>query len=484
MGTPVPISFGTGSNRTRFGLEGIPEFTNAYLENLGDGSKTGFSAYAINGTEAYSTLTSGGAVRRMLDLDDKLLAVAGRSLFAVPFSGSSPLLVGGIGADGFVTMERNRRTDTQAVIVCAGLWWYYSEGVLTEGTDPDLSPPIFVIQKDGYFIFGHANGKWSISGVDDITVSGLDFAEAESNADGLVMGAVRGPDVILWGAKSADLYQNTGAQDFPFTRTMSLNIGCWCAGSVSNIILQAGDNPKRLIDSVIWAATDREGAFAGVYLLDGFTPVKISTDEVDRLIRDEPNKDDIRSFSRSEDGHVFYELSGAAWTRTFDSRTGYWFKVKHSGLERSRYGCHAYFGGKHVFGSYTDNTLWVSRPDLLTEAGQSIDWVIVTPSVHMSPFRFRVNALHVGALTGVGAVSGEDEDTDPKLLLDYSKDGGKTFGAQRECSLGKAAQRGVRIKERAFGMFGKNGVAWRFQCSAAAMKGLQELAIDADKMAA
>ncbi len=481
MGEPVPISFGTGSRKTRFGLEGNPEFINAYLEDLGDGTKTGFSAYAINGTEAYATLTDGEAIRKLFEFDSELLAVAGRQLYSIPLSGGTPTLAGGIGVDGFVTIERNRAATPQAVIVVGGSWWHYSAGVLTEGNDEHLTPPIYVIQQSGYFIFGHANGKWSISGVDAITVDGLDFSTADSNADGLVMGAVRGPDVIHFGTKSADIYNNTGAADFPFIKTMVLNVGCWCAGSVATAILQ---REGRLIDSVIWAATDKTGAFAGVYVLDGFTPVKISTDEVDRLIRDEPNKEIIRCMAWTEDGHVFYAISGAAWTRTYDTRTGFWHKRQSKDLTRWKYGTHAHFGGQHIFGHHGSNMLSRSRPDLFTEDGDEINWTIIPPTVHMSPYRFRVNALHVGALTGVGLVSGASQDTSPVLLLDYSKDGGLTFGAQRECALGAAAQRGVRIKERAFGIFGKNGVTWRLQCSAAVMKGLQEMAIDADKLAA
>lgn len=482
MGDPVPISFGSGSRKTRYGLEGVAEWVNAYMEDLGDGTKTGTSGYAINGTELFSTLAGGGAVRGLLDLDDRLLAVAGRTLYSVPFSGVSPATVGGITADGFVTMERNRRTDVQAVIVASGFWWIYQSGVLTQGTDPDLSPPLFVIQKDGYFIFGHDSGKWSISGVDDITISGLDFAEAESNADGLIMGAVRGPDVILFGPKSTEFWSNTGAQDFPFTRTLAINMGCWCAGSVRALIVQRNSS---LVDSVAWAATDNAGAFAGVYMLNGFTPLKISTDQVDRLIRDEPDKTIIRATSWTEDGHVFYSISGAAWTETFDTRTGNWHGRKSLGCSgRWRYATHAFFGGQHIFGHYNSNTLYVSKPTLFTDAGDEIEWSITTPTVHMSPYRFKVNALHVGALTGVGAVTGPDESRNPTMLLDYTKDGGQSYAAARRCALGAAGQRGVRIKERMFGMFGKNGLSIRMRSSASVMKGLQELAIDFDKMAA
>lgn len=483
MGEIAPISFGTGSRKTRYGLEGAAEFVNAYIEDLGDGTKTGFSAYAINGSEIFATLGADDTqeIRAMLDFDSELLAIVGRNLYSQPLSGASPTLVGGLGVDGFYTMERNRRTTPQAVIVCAGNWFYYTGGVLTTGTDEDLTPPIYVIQHSGYFIFGHATGKWSISGVDDITVDGLDFAEAESNADGLVMGAVRGPDVLHMGHKSTDIYNNTGNADFPYTRTMALNIGCWCAGSVKTAIVQING---KLVDSVIWAATDKDGAFAGVYILDGFIPVKVSSDEVDRLIRDEPNKNNIRSMAWSEDGHVFYAISGAQWTRVWDTRTKEWHRRKSHGINRWRFQHHAFFNSRHVFGHYDTNELYVSSPTLFTEAGDQINYTMVPPTIHNGPGRFRVNALYIDALTGVGLVSGEDEDMAPALLLDYSKDGGLNYSAQRSCALGAAAQRGVRIKERAFGIFGKNGMTIRMQCSAAVMKGVQAMYTDIDKLTA
>lgn len=479
MGDPTPISFGQGSKQTRYGLEGTAEFINAYLEDLGDDTKTGFSAYAINGLDPYATLVNGQEIRGMLAFDSELLVISGRNLFSIDLNGN-PTLKGGLGVDGFFTLERNRRSPAQAVIVASGSYFVYSGGVLTAGADPDLTPPIAVIQKDGFFVFLHSTGKWSISAIDDVTIDPLAFNEAQSNADGLVMGAVRGPDVILFGDRSAEFWQNTGAVDFPFTRSMAINMGCWCAGSVKTVIVQVGGN---LVDSVIWAATDKDGAFAGVYVLNGFTPSKISTDEVDRLIRDEPNKDVIRSMAWSEDGHVFYSISGSAWTRTFDTRTARWHTRK-SGSNRWRVNYHAFFAGKHIFGDSTTNLLYASNPGTFTDAGTPIDWSITTPIVHTSPYRFRVNGLHIGALTGVGAVSGADANTDPVLMLDYSRDGGKTFGAMRNCKLGKAAQRNVRIKERAFGRFDKNGVAWRMQCSANVIKGLLELAIDFDKLAA
>lgn len=490
MGEPVPIALGKGSKKSAFGLEGAAEFVNAFLEEHGDGSKAGFTAYAINGNELFATLLSGDGIRAMLEMPDRLLVVADRLLFDVNPSGASALSVGGItgGTFGteFVTMARNQATVPQAAIVVAGFYYIYQGGLLTEGADGDLPPPLCVMAKDGYFIFLIEDGRWWIVGPNTTEVDELLFATAESQPDNNVMGAVRGPDVILFGQKSTEFYQNTGAADFPFSRTHAINVGCYSAGSVQNIMARVN---QRLVDSVIWAATDNQGAYAGVYILDGLTPLKISTAEIDRLVKAEEDPAAIRSQSWTEesvngDTHVFYTITGTNFSRTFDSIVGEWHTRKSYGLERWRYSVHATFQGQHIWGDFETNKLYRSRADLLTEHGEPIGYSITLPTVHMFPFKFRVNAVHVDALTGVGAVSETDEDANPVLLMDYSKDGGASFGAARQVPLGAAAQRSVRVKERSFGIFNKNGVAFRFACSAAVLKGIQGVSIDADKLGA
>lgn len=486
MGDIVPVSLGKGSKKQRYTLAGSAEWINARLEDTGEGSKTGFVATAINGSELYATLTGGTGVRAMLALDNQLLVVAGRYLFSVALSGSPVNVIGGIPSDGFVTIERNRRTPSpQVMIVCDGSYYIYESGSVSVGADTDLPPPVFVIQHNGYFIAGIADGRWWIIGPDDTEVDGLLFAEAESNADGLVMGAVRGPDVILFGSKSADIYNDTGAADFPYTRIHALNVGCYAAGSVQKIIAQVNG---RLVDTVIWAATDKDGGFAGLYMLDGFTPLKISNGEVDRLIRDETSASALRSMAwtegANEDQRAIYAISGADFTMCFDTRTGEWHRRKTLGSERWQYGCVTQFGGETIFGSHASNTLHRSSPDLMDENGEEIVYSITPPTIHMHPHGFVVNALHVDALTGVGAVSTTDADANPKLLISASSDGGENFGVERQASLGAAGQRHVRVCERVWGMFREAGAVFRFQCSARVARGIQGLSLDVDKLSA
>jgi hypothetical protein len=63
-------------------------------------------------------------------------------------------------------------------------------------------------------------------------------------------------------------------------------------------------------------------------------------------------------------------------------------------------------------------------------------------------------------------------------MLDYTRDGGVSWGAQRTPSLGAAAQRHVRVKERGYGRFDENGVAFRISNSASVVKGLQGMAVE------
>lgn len=482
MADPIPISLGQGSNVSRNGLEGVAEFVNAYVEELGEGGKVQFPIYAINGLESFATLTSGAGTRAMLPLDSRLLAVAGRLLFSVS-AGGVVATVGGIPSDGFVTMARNRRTpNPQVAIVCDGLWFIYEGGTLTQGTDTDLPPPICVVEMDGFFVFLIADGRWFISGIDDGgTIDGLDFSRASTSADPLVMGAARGRDLVLLGLNSTEFHQNTGGEDFPFTLTTSIDMGCFAAGSVANITIIRGGQAA---DTLMWAATDSQGGYLGIVLLNGYTPAVVSTSEVDRLMRDETDPASIRAMAWTEDGHPFYAISGTSFTRVYDARTGDWHARKSYNSSRWRASCHAQFGAAHIFGDYTTTALYRSQPTVYSEASEPIIWTVSAPPIHMFPHRFRVNAIHIDALTGVGLVSSTEAQANPVLMLDYSRDGGASYGAQRQCALGRAGQRHTRIKERSFGIFDKNGMTLRMSCSANVIKGVLGAAIEADKLSA
>lgn len=482
MGDPVPISLGSGSSEGRYGQEGIANFVNCYVEQLGEGGKVQWPIYAINGTTSFATLPLGGGIRSMLTLNNTLLALSGRILFSMDANGNNITAVGGIPSDGFATMARNRQSpNPQVVIVCDGSWFIYQNGVLSVGNDSDLPPPVCVVNVNGYFVFPIADGRWFISSIDDTAVDGLDFTSANFSADPNVMAAVRGRELIIFGTQSMQFYVDNASADFPFSLVQTANIGCYAAGSVAKIIIQSGNNAS---DSVIWAATDHKGGYAGVMVMSGYSGSKISTPKIDSLIRDEPDPTSIRAFAWTEDGHSFYCITGTSFSRTWDSNTGKWHSRKSYGLDRWRMSCHAQIGQSHIFGDYNSNVLYVSDPSLFTENGQPIATEIVTPPVHMFPNPFTIDTLYMDVMTGVGVNSDTDSDANPQLMLDYSDDGGASFGGLRHVDLGADGQKYVNLDERAFGRFTYNGVSFRLRCSAAVAKGILQLAVDAKKLKA
>jgi hypothetical protein len=487
MADPIPIQLGRGTNKGRHEQEGVASLVNCYVERLGEGGKVEWPIYAINGFDSFATLgaTDAADVRAMLALDTQVLVVAGSVLYSTNEAGTPVTTVGGVLSDGFVTMARNRRSpNPQVVIVCDGLWFLYEGGSVSQGSDTDLPAPIAVVEIDGYFVFLISDGRWFISGIDDTTVDGLDFTEAQSSPDRNVMAAVRGRELIIMGERSLEFYvDNAGSEDFPFTRIQTASIGCFSAGSVQKIIAQAGS----AVDTVIWAATDNKGSYAGILVLDGYSGRKISTPEVDRLILAEPSPASIRSMSWTEDGHAFYAISGTSFTKVFDtmflgSPEAGWHDRKSYGLDRWRAQCHAQIGQTHIFGDYATNKLYKSNRATYSEPTSPIVAEVVTPPVHMFPHPFVVDALYIDALTGVGVNSATESDADPQLMLDYSDDGGATFGGERMVDLGADAQRHVSIRETEFGMFGANGVSFRMRCSAAVAKGLLGASIVARKL--
>lgn len=482
MADLTPISLASGTNRGRYDFEASARLVNCYVEALGQGGKNQFALYAINGWEQWATLPgAAGGVRGMLSLDSELLVVAGRGLYSVSPS-QAVTLIGGIASDGLVTMARNRQSpDPQAVIVSEGQWYIYQGGTLTPGSDPDLRSPIYVTQKDGYFVFLAADGTFTLSGIDDTTIDGLDFANAQSSPDGGVALATRGTDLIIFGQNSTEFYTNTGNPDFPFERQAYRGFGCYTAGSVAEITAQIQNS---MVDSVIWAATDEKGKYTGIYMLTGYEAQKISNYDIDREIEKDPSPGEIRAFGWTENGHVFYNIKGSTYSHTFDTVEGVWHDRQSATKGFWRAVAHETFRGQTIFGNSENGTLYRSSIDLYDAAGETVEMEIRLPLTHAWPYELICNRFAVDSVPGVGLVSSDAHLSDPQIMFDYSTDGGRNFGLVDGRSLGAAAQTMQNLEWWALGTIPRQGTVFRLRISSGVRRCVMGVAIDVDKLAA
>lgn len=369
---PTPISLGVRSNPGRDGAISAARLVNCYAEDVGEEGKIKLPIVACDGFTSFATIVNGALTRAMLSFSDTAAyGVSGMRMFKVTNAGVVTDL-GFLPTSGLVTMARNRREPNAQIALCSsdGQVRIIENDVVTTPTIPAGSTFNSVAALDGYFIFTDAIGEWFVSDIDSSTIDELQFAKAESNPDGLLRASVRGRDLVLFGTRSIEFWQNTGATDFAFERTTSVSIGCYAAGSIRECTAVIGGNT---VDTIIFAATDSQGAFIGVFMLDGYGATKISTHAIDRSIRMEGTSTaNIKAFTHAIDGHVFYTITGSTFTWTYDTVTGLPHERKSDGINRWRINEAMAFAGKTIVGDYTLGRLYELTPTVVSASSSSV----------------------------------------------------------------------------------------------------------------
>lgn len=395
--------------------------TNCYVEKVGQNDK---AIVACDGFTSFATMTGGaaGQIRGMINLNDTTLyVVTGTRLQSVTTGGGVTHLQE-LATSGHAYMARNRRGSDGignpqiGIVTSDGLFRIIENNIVSTPTlDTNIPSTLFnsICHLDGYFIITLSNGEFYITSIDDGTkIDALDFASALSNPDGLLRGIVRGRELVLFGPRSTEWYQNTGATDFPFERAQSREMGIFCPAAAVSVV---ADIDGAVVDSIIWPATNSDGAYIGVMLMAGYDARKLSTTEVDRAITSETTPANIRAYQyTTADGTTFYSISGTSFSYEYNIRTKRWHRRTSSGLNRWRISDACQFNGKTIFGDYSSAALYQRSTD-------------ITPA-------------SASALT-----------------LRHSNDHGDTWTGIKSTTIGTSSQRTVRAKFTRLGMSEDHG---------------------------
>lgn len=360
----VPLTLGIKSNPSR--NQDAARLINCYVEDAGDEGKIKSPIYSCDGFSNWATLTGTGvgAQRAAINIDDTYLyVVAGSRINRVSKTGVVEDL-GAFTGTGMVTMARNMNTTaTQIGVVSESGEYIIIEGTtVTQPTLPVDLLPNSICCLDGYFILTTPNGDFYASEINDgHTIDSLNFASAVSRPDGLMRGMIRARDVVLAGSSSLEFWNNTGATDFPFERAATVNMGCYAAAAMVNLVAPVEGT---LTDTIIWPATNSNGDFCSVMMLNGYQGVDISPPALDRAIRDEPVQSSIRAFTYSNGGHTFYTITGSTFTWEWDAATGLWHERQSSGLGFWRIADSTSFANMNIHGDYTLANLYKAEPYL------------------------------------------------------------------------------------------------------------------------
>lgn len=307
-----------------------------------------------------------------------------------------------------------------------------------------------VIWIDGYFIFiQEESGQFYVSDWNSLNVDPLSFASAEGDPDNILSLISNQRDLILFNERSTEVYVNTGNADFPFERVQGgfIEKGCLAPHSVAKID-----------GKVYWLARNEFGQ-GEICQIQGMVPQRISTHAVEAKITTYANPEDATAYTYELEGHKFYVINFAEATWCFDVKTEQWFEMASllsGSLQRHRLNYLKFFPllGIHIAADYETNKIYKLNDDVFTFGTEPIVRERVFPHVSASGKQMTCHALRIDMEVGVGT-NEIGQGYDPKIILQWSNDDGRTWSNERAASIGKIGETFKRVMFWSLGSYRK-----------------------------
>lgn len=257
------------------------------------------------------------------------------------------------------------------------------------------------------------------------------FATKEDYSDSIQAVNVFNGLIILWGTtQSIEFWQDAGLFPLPYQKVVGATQTWGLAAKYSRTVLG---------NTMAFLGKSPDGGVQ-VLRLNGVTPVRISTDDVENEIRKFAVYSDAISLTYTVNGHSFLQITFPSAARTFlyDSNTNIWSEAQTGlGVTGRHYAnLGVSFNGKNYFSDTTTGTVYQFDLDTYSDNGVSILREICTRHVRNAGNELSLQDLYLDMEVGVG----NSASLNPQMSLSVSKDGGKNFGPEKIRSLGAVGQ--------------------------------------------
>lgn len=458
------LALPAGSAIGRDGQAANARLVNAYAEESGSGGKSQYAVYAAPGLTRLDDDSYTGASRGLIELtSDELIHFTGNQVISYD-QGFVDTAVGTLVGSGRLHLARNRRATPQIGIVTdAGQYYILESGVITQVTDADLPTPNSICYLKGVFVLGIEDGRIFCTDVESgASIQADAFGTARADSSDLKRVVANAGFLYVFKAEGTEIWQadpSLAAENFFFSPVQqNIDIGC---GAPHSIV--------PLARGLAWIDDD------GIVRLgrDGGAQ-RISNHAVERDIADltQIQREAIEGSTHTFHGHEIYVISSSLWTWQYDVTTSQWTQRKSYGAARWLASGSEAFNGAYIVGNTSDGKLYRIDPDTQTEGGANLVMEIWCGHSHRFPNRLTGDSVYLDIIAGVGLTSGGAHGTAPKVMCDYSDDGGANFTGEREADLGAVGVRNSRVKWDKWGLIEEPGRIWRFRASAPVLRGV------------
>lgn len=361
--------------------------------------------------------------------NDVLYQVVGDTLYSIDSSGTYTS-IGTI--DGFTRCIFDNNGDFM-VIVSDGNVYSYDGTTLTKATDIDFESPDSVGMLNNQFLYDGTGDRFVVSDPGaPLTIQGLNYASAESKGDPLLRCFPFKQWVYMMGTSTIEPWYNSGVGNPPFDR-------------IDNGIMEKGLGALHTVDN-----TDQFMYFLGddsnVYQIIQTQVRNISPPAIAYQLG-KLDKTNAVGTCVQIDGQDFYILSFGVdeLVYVYSEQTQSWFNLS-SGTDNGRYRAVdlvEVYGTVIGFDYSTANAIELDE-DTHTDLGDVIQRRRVLPQLNSSVLglgagkRLLMDSAKFIVETGVGLASGQGSD--PKIMVEFSENGGATWSTARWIEIGKMGE--------------------------------------------
>lgn len=450
---PTKINWPTSSAPGARSQEDKGRLINVFSEKLGDDA---ILWRRVPGLRQRLEIGGFAHARGFLEVGGTLLAVMDGRAFAI--SGLIATNLGALAGALPVTMARNNRAPVPDIVTVTenGAFMTPTGSAPTGFVDPDLEQPNSVSSLGGYLIFTGAGGKIQATDLNGVVISTLSYTTAQKSPDGLKRGVAFRGQLFAFGENSIEVFDLNpdGTAPFPLRYVTVIQKG------IAGTFAVAGWEPY-WADELLWVGSD-----GVVYQLSGYQAVPVSSQAVNRVISSLADQSQLIASVYMSEGHAIWSLSSSQWTWEYNLTTKEWHERASYLQPRWRASQTVRYQGVWLAGDGATGKIFEIDGRYPKEAAEPL--VFSMQSLHDNAFPRKAGIPQADFLItpGVGSVTGEAPiETDPKVLISWSNDGGQNWSFPLERSLGQQGQARTRIRVNRTGMTGPLGRTWRLLIS-------------------
>lgn len=338
-----------------------------------------------------------GPIRGLHDVEGKLFAVSGSQLYQINNAGVA-IPRGSVPGVGRVSMAHNLVNGGNQLLVVNGSAGYVYNTATTgfEKVTDDGYPGSAVVDfMDGFLVGVDPFGRFLFHSdlADALGYNTLDRFDAETAPDPTVGMIVNHQEVWAFGARTIDVFGNTGAATGTF-QNKGVSITKGCVAKFTPAIIDSG---------AAWLGHDRV-----VYHARGYDPVRISTRAIEVALSQAPLTAIQQAFSFvwEDRGHSVYYLTVPGYqTWGYDFSTGLWHRrASHNDMTgvggRWRINDLVHSNGRWIGGDFQNGRLYVLDWDYMREGCEELVRERVSAVLHNDADKFTIDCLQLDFDTG------------------------------------------------------------------------------------